>query len=315
MDISVVLGTYNRAASLQTTLQTFSGLVRAPDLTWELLVVDNNSRDDTREVIEKFARTANFALRYIFEGRQGRSAALNSGIAAAKGEIIAFTDDDVLLHPDWLSNLTRTFERFDCAAVGGRIVPLWNHPKPDWLEIDGQQAVVNFELGEEFQEIRFPPMGANSAFRKQVFAKYGLFRLDLGVRGNEHTVTCDDTEFGNRLLRAGERIVYCPDAIVYHPVDPKRTTKKYFLDWYYYNGVSLTRTAGLPNFGVFYFGVPRWLYRELIANWIRWMFSFEKNRRFNRKLWTYRSAGNIMESHRLSQLKAAAGISPELQHE
>ena len=315
MNVSVVLATYNRAASLQRTLETFSRLLCPPDLTWELLVVDNNSNDGTREAVLKFAKTATFPVRYIIEGQQGRSTALNSGIAAALGEIIAFTDDDVLLHPDWLSNLTRTFDRFDCVAVGGRIVPLWNHPKPDWLHMDGQQAVVNFDLGEEFQEIRFPPMGANSAFRKQVFAKYGLFRLDLGVSGSEHTVTCDDTEFGYRLIRGGERMLYCPDAIVYHPVDPKRTTKKYFLDWYYYNGVSLTRTAGLPSFGVFYIGVPRWLYRELITNWLRWMFSFDKNRRFNRKLWTYRSVGNIVESHRLSRLKAAAGVSRELQHE
>jgi glycosyltransferase involved in cell wall biosynthesis len=315
MDVSVVLATYNRAASLQTTLETFSRLVCPPRLSWELLVVDNNSRDDTRELIHKFARTAAFPLRYVFEECQGRSAALNSGIAAARGEVIAFTDDDVLLHPDWLANLSRTFKRFDCAAVAGRVVPLWNHTKPEWLEMDGQQAVVNFELGEKFTQIRVPPLGANSAFRKQVFAKYGLFRVDLGVNGSKHTVTCEDTEFGFRLLKAGEQIVYCPDAIVYHPVDSKRTTKKYFRDWYYYNGVSLTRTAGLPDFGVFYFGVPRWLYRELIANWVRWVFSFERNRRFNRKLWTYRSVGNIVESRRLSRLKAGARASRELQHQ
>ena len=308
MDVSVVLGTYNRAASLQMTLETFSRLVCPSHLGWELLVVDNNSHDNTREVIHNFARTATFPLHYIFEEQQGRSAALNSGIAAAKGEVIAFTDDDVLLHRDWLANLTRTFERFDCAAVAGRVVPLWNHIKPEWLEMDGQQAVVNFELGEDFKEIRFPPLGANSAFRKQVFAKYGFFRLDLGVSGNQHTVTCEDTEFGLRIVKAGERIMYCPDAIVYHPVHPQRTTKKYFLDWYYFNGVSLTRTAGLPDFGVFYFGVPRWLYRELVANCAQWMFSFDKNRRFNHKLRTYRSLGNIVESHRLSRLKAGAGV-------
>ena len=315
MDVSVILATYNRAASLRTTLETFSHLVCPPHLSWELLVVDNNSHDNTREVIQTFASTATFTLHYIFEEQQGRSAALNSGIAAATGKIIAFTDDDVLLHPDWLANLPRTFERFDCAAVGGRIVPLWNHTKPEWLEMDGQQAVVNFELGEEFTSIRVPPMGANCAFRKQVFTKYGLFRLDLGVNGNKHTVTCEDTEFGFRLLRGGEQIMYCPDAVVYHPVDPKRTTKKYFLDWYYYNGVSLTRTAGLPDFGVSFFGVPRWLYRELMANWARWMFSLEKNLRFNRKLRTYRSVGNIVESRRLSRLKAGAEVSRELQHE
>ncbi len=314
MDVSVVLGTYNRAASLQTTLETFRGLVCPTDLKWELLVVDNNSSDDTREVIQKFARTAEFPVRYIFEKRQGKSIALNAALGEAKGEIIAFTDDDVLVHPDWLTNLTRTFERFECAAVAGRTVPLWNHPKPDWLKMEGQQAVVNFEPGDEFKEIRVPPLGANSAFRKNVFAKYGLFRLDLGPNGSRHTITCEDWEFGERLMRAGEKIVYCPTAIVHHPVDPQRTTKKYFLEWYYYNGVSLTRMAGLPDFGVFYFGAPRWLYRELLTNGLRWMFTFDKNRRFNLKLRTYKSVGDIVESNRLSRLKAAHRASVKLQH-
>jgi glycosyltransferase involved in cell wall biosynthesis len=311
MQVSVILATYNRAPSLQKALETFSRLSCPPDLTWELLVIDNNSSDGTCEVVHEFARNAGFCVRYVFEGQQGRSAALNAGIAAARGEIIAFTDDDVLLHSDWLLNLKQTFDRCDCAAVGGRIVPLWNHSKPEWLQMDGQQAVVNFELGDEFREINFAPMGANSAFRRAVFAEHGLFRLDLGVSGSTHTVTCDDTEFGDRILKAGEKVIYSPNAIIYHPVDPQRTTRKYFLSWYYYNGVSLTRTAGLPNFGTFYFGVPRWLYRELLANFGRWMFCFQKNLRFNRKLWTYRSVGNIVESYRLSHVKAAVEMSRE----
>lgn len=309
MDVSVILATYNRAPSLLATLETFLRLVSPPHLAWELVLVDNNSRDDTREAVKKFASNATFPIRYIFEKQQGRSAALNAGIAGAKGEIIAFTDDDVLLHPDWLRNLARTFERFDCAAVAGRVVPLWNHPRPAWLEMEGQQAIVNFELGAEAKEIQIPPLGANSAFRKQVFDKYGFYRLDLGVSGSTHTVTCEDTEFGLRLIRAGEKIMYCPDAIIYHPVDAGRTTKKYFLDWYFYNGVSLTRAAGLPDFGVFYFGIPRWLYRELISNAARWMLTFDKNRRFQRKLSTFRILGNIVESRRLSRLKARTGFS------
>jgi glycosyltransferase involved in cell wall biosynthesis len=272
----------------------------------ELLVVDNNSTDSTRQVVETFAKGADFVVRYVFEKTQGRSAALNAGIAEAKGEVIVFTDDDVLLHPDWLSNLKQTFDRFDCAAVAGRVVPMWNHPKPDWLEMEGQFAVVNFELGDELKEIKIPPLGANSAFRKGVFRRHGTFRLDLGVSGSKHTVTCDDTEFGDRLIRAGDKIMYCPHAIVYHPVDPGRTTKKYFLSWYYYNGVSLTRTAGLPKGGVFYFGAPRWLYRELLVNLTTWLFAINAKRRFQGKLRTYRSVGNIVESSRLSRNRSKA---------
>jgi glycosyltransferase involved in cell wall biosynthesis len=302
MNVSVVLGTFNRAGSLDITLDSFSSLVVPQDLNWELLVVDNNSTDSTRQVIEKFAPTAKFPVRYIFEKRQGRSAALNAGIAEAKGEIVAFTDDDILLHPDWLSTLKRTFDDSDCAAFAGKVVPVWNHSKPDWLEMDGQFAVVNYDLGDELKEIRIPPLGANSAFRKDIFTKYGLFRLDLGVNGEQHTITCDDTEFGERLIRANEKIVYCPSAVIYHPVDPKRTTKSYFLSWYYYNGVSLTRTFGVSGDGVFWFGVPRWLYRELAGNFARWMLTLPRNRRFQHKLRTYRSVGKIVESYRLSHM-------------
>lgn len=316
MDVSIVLATHNRAATLQKTLDTLAALAYPAGLTWELLVVDNNSHDATREVVERFAETANFTLRYLFEAQQGKSAALNTGVAAATGEIITFTDDDVLVHPEWLVNLVRTFTRFPCSAVGGRVVPVWEHLRPDWLEMERQLAVVHFDFGEEFREIRFPPLGANFAFRREVFAKYGLFRLDLGPSGNgQHRITCEDMELALRVLRAGEQIVYCPDAIVYHPVDPKRTTKKYFLEWFYYNGVSLTRAAGLPDFGVFLFGAPRWLYRELLANWLSWMLTFNKDRRFNRRLLTYKSLGAIVESRRLSHLKAAARAPQKLQPE
>ena len=302
MDISVVLATYNRAESLQITLESFSKLY----LPWaaELLVVDNNSTDSTRDVVQNFATQVGFPVVYIFEKEQGRSAALNAGILQAKGKIIVFTDDDVVFHREWLSNLKRAFDSFDCAAVAGRVIPQWNHPKPEWLEMEGQFAIVHFDLGDELREVRVPPLGANSAFRSDIFQKYGLFRLDLGVSGSRHTITCDDTEFGERLIQAGERIVYSPNAIVYHPVDPKRTTKRYFLSWYYYNGVSVTRMSGLTKQRVLWFGAPRWLYRETLTNLTKWVLTVEPARRFHHKLRTYRSVGNIVESRRLSRENA-----------
>jgi glucosyl-dolichyl phosphate glucuronosyltransferase len=313
VDISVVLATYNRAASLRATLESFASSVFPADLTYELLIVDNNSTDSTRAVIEKFVADAEFPVRYIFEKKQGRSAALNTGIAEAKGEVIAFTDDDVLLDRYWLSNLKKTFDDFDCSAVAGKVIAHWNHDKPDWLEMEGQFAVVHFDLGDKLKEIRVPPLGANSAFRREIFSQYGRFRLDLGVNGSKHTITCDDTEFGERLIRGGEKIIYCPSAIIFHPVDPARTTKKYLLSWYYYNGVSLTRTAGLPQDGVLWFGVPRWLYRELLANFAKWMLASLGKNRFHHKLRTFRTVGNIVESYRLSRGKAARHVLREPQ--
>jgi glycosyltransferase involved in cell wall biosynthesis len=313
VDISTVLPTYNRAMSLRTTLDSFSSLVFPDNLTWELLVVDNNSTDSTREVVEKFAGEVAFPVRYIFEKKQGRSAALNAGIAKAKGNIIAFTDDDVILDHYWLSNLKKTFDDFDCSAVAGKVVAQWNHGRPDWLEMEGQFAVVQFDLGDELKEIKVPPLGANSAFRREIFGQYGLFRLDLGVNGSKHTITCDDTEFGERLIQGGEKILYCPSAVIFHPVDPARTTKRYFLSWYYYNGVSLTRTAGLPKEGVFWFGVPRWLYRELLTNYVEWMFTPWGKGRFHHKLRTFRTIGSMVESYRLSREKRIEQVLQEPQ--
>lgn len=300
MDISVILATYNRAKSLEDALDSLSRMANVENLSWELLVVDNNSTDSTPRVVATFAKRYRFPIRYLFEKQQGRAIALNSGITATHSTIVAFTDDDVLLHPDWLANLKKTFDDHDCAAVAGRVLPLWNHPKPAWLVMDDQQAVVNFDLGDDFKQIDFAPLGANCAFRRDMFAKYGLFRSDLGVRGKNHTITCDDTEFGGRLTAAGEKIIYCPNAVVYHPVDPLRATKKYFLSWYYYNGVSLTRTSGLPDHGIFYLGVPRWHYRELAENFVRWISTPNQHQRFQQKLKTYRSMGRILESRRLS---------------
>src|SRR5262249_42038975 len=131
----------------------------------------------------------------------------------------------------------------------------------------------------------------------------GLFRTDLGVNGDKHTITCDDTEFGERLIRAGEKIVYCPNAVVFHPVDPKRATKKYFLSWYYYDGRSLTRAMGLPEEGVRYLGVPRWFYRRWITDVSKWLLCTDANQRFHRKLHAYRAWGKIVEAHRLSRLR------------
>jgi len=317
MDLSVILCTYNRAESLRKTLETFSSLVVPPALNWELLLVDNNSKDHTREVINEFAKASRFTVRYVFAKAQGRSHALNAGIAAAQGDLLAFTDDDVLLHPDWLCNMLKAFRDFNCAAVAGRIIPVWHHQKPSWLEMEEQQVVVHFEFGDETRQLDRPPMGANSGFRRNLFQKYGTFRPDLGVSSDQR-ITCEDTEFGFRLLRGGEKIVYCANAIIYHPVDPSRITKNYFLSWFYNDGRSLTRAEGLPAEGVFYLGIPRWLYREIVVNFLNWILCSNPKARFHHKLRTYRSLGKIVESWRLAHLRhrthptppAASDVSP-----
>src|SRR5262249_35027180 len=155
----------------------------------ELIIVDNNSTDDTRAVVADFGRVSGIKVRYIFEAQQGLCYARNTGIKAAKGEIIAFTDDDVTVDPQWLRRLTSAFEQFECLGVAGKIVPVWPYQKPLWLQMEGpirlMSVIVSFDLGEELCEIVIPPFGANMAFRKVAFEKYGFFRTDLDRSGND----------------------------------------------------------------------------------------------------------------------------------
>lgn len=302
IDVSVILATYNRAASLKQALDSFSRLRIPPALRWELLVIDNNSKDNTREVVDHFAKLWGPCLHYIFEGTQGKSFALRAGLAQARGAILAFTDDDVTFDPEWLASLTQAFAEFDCAAVGGRVLPVWRQPKPDWLEMEGQQAVVHFDMGNEPRQLLCPPIGANYGFKREMFSRFGPFRLDLGVRGgdNGRGGSSVDTEFASRLLRAGEKIMYIPAATVYHPVEPHRATKSYFLRWFYIDGVCEMRSAGWPDDAGCLFGIPRYLYRGIAENFLRWIFAFESKRRFHHKVRTYRVAGRMVEARRIS---------------
>ena len=131
MKFSVVIATYNRADELGKTIQSLSQL--RVDEPWEVLIVDNNSSDNTKDVVLKAAETFPVPLHHLFECEQGRSAALNTGIRAAQGEIIATTDDDVRVEPDWLTNAERALQNLNCDYLGGRALPIWSGARPKWI--------------------------------------------------------------------------------------------------------------------------------------------------------------------------------------
>src|SRR5215831_7362478 len=137
MYITVILCTYNRFASLRNALTSAAGLVLPESVKWEVLVVDNNSADQTRVVIEEFCKQYPGRFRYLFEAKPGKSNALNSGIREAYGDILAFTDDDVTFDPMWLHNLTAALSSRGWIGAGGRIFWKWTCVRPTWLSIDG----------------------------------------------------------------------------------------------------------------------------------------------------------------------------------
>jgi glucosyl-dolichyl phosphate glucuronosyltransferase len=301
MNITVILCTYNRCQSLVKALGSVA-LSRLPEsVAWEVLVVDNNSCDQTGDVVADFCARYPGRFRYLFESQPGKSYALNSGIAQAEGDVFAFMDDDVTVDPMWLQKLTAALLKGKWAGCGGRILPEWSFPPPRWLPDRGRYALAPlavFDLGLEAGRLAEPPFGTNMAFQKAVFSKYGGFRTDLGPRpGSE--IRSEDSEFGSRLLAAGEQLWYEPLAIVYHSVPQNRLRRQYFLAWWFDKARADIRAFGLPvDIKLVLAGIPLRLFRRLAVWTVRWMLAVEPSRRFSNKLKVWSVAGQILECYR-----------------
>jgi len=241
MDISIIIATANRATDLRDTLDNLAG-IRRPGAV-ELLVVDNRSTDDTRQVVASAAAHFPYPVRYLFEAEEGKYAALNSGIRAARGATIAATDDDARFEPDWLEKAADGLQRYGCDFVGGRVRPLWGGPKPSWLaERNGlhTKVIALLDHGDRVREFGRGiswPLGVNVAYRRGVFDTVGFFDNRLGRKAGTLR-TQAQREWHLRARAAGVRGFYLPDMIVHHLVAPDRLEKPYFRRWLYWHGIS-----------------------------------------------------------------------------
>jgi len=312
--VTAIICTYNRCVSLATTLKSIAASQLPEAVGWEILVVDNNSTDRTRDVVEDLCRRFPGRIRYHFEPRQGLSHARNAGIATARSEVLAFTDDDVIVQPMWLQNLTMTLHGGEWAGAAGRILPAQNFTHPTWLPDNlsdwGGIFCAYFDLSETACQLGRAPYGANMAFRKETFAKYGGFRTDLG-RSADNKIGNEDCEFGRRLLEAGERLRYEPSAVVYHPVSEQRMTREYFSSWWFDYGRAMIRERGQrpASWGIphDYLSFLRLATRiPLLA--LRWGIATNPQTRFRNRCRVWHAAGLIFEVYRrLSRGQTAAG--------
>jgi glucosyl-dolichyl phosphate glucuronosyltransferase len=269
--ISVIICTYNRCQSLAGTLGSLARMSVPPDLTWELIVIDNNSRDKTSETVNSFLSPGTaLPLSYFFEASPGLSHARNRGIRESQGPILAFLDDDVLVSPNWLGEVNKAFEQYDPVCIGGRVLLHESNPRPTWWDKRYDGAAGQFDrgtsviVGEERDE-RLIGIGANMIFKRTAFDRYGLFRTDLGRKGNQLTMG-EETDMVQRLRRQKERIIYYPDAVVYHCPPAERFSKHYLRQHFYHLGQwFFVRDLGDPNMGPRIFSVPRWAYRSVVS--------------------------------------------------
>ena len=279
MKLSVVIPTYNRAVDLNATLQSIAGL--STQEPWELVVVDNNSSDNTREVVRDAQRWYPVPLRSIFESEQGRCAALNAGIRASSGEIIVTTDDDVRVEEDWLDRAVGGLAALDCHYIGGKVLPIWSAPRPDWLPNRGGRhwaVVALLDYGPAPVEFgRLVPLGVNMAFRREAFSRAGMWDNRLGRKAGT-LLGQEVREWGLRARAAGLKGFYVPDLVIHHVIPPDRLTKRYFRHWFYWHGISRALLysqsrinmeapeqteldySSVPHIA----GVPRYMYRSCL---------------------------------------------------
>src|SRR6185369_12512968 len=222
---SIVIVTANRADELRRTLASLAS-VRPVGRT-ELLVVDNNSSDDTKSVVNELRDSLPFDVRYFFVANPGKYGALNAAIGWARGDVIAATDDDARFEPDWLEQAVAGLDRFQCDFVGGRVVPAWCGPRPRWLpEGNGLHDKVIAVLDHVDQPREFGvgiswPLGVNIAYRRQVFDRVGLFDNSLG-RTTGTLRNQAQREWHLRARADGVTGMYLPDMVVHHLVSVDR---------------------------------------------------------------------------------------------
>lgn len=318
MDVTVILCTYNRAESLPVALESVATQSVPGEIRWEVVVVDNNSSDRTSEVVEDYTQKFPGRIRYAFEPEQGLSRARNTGVRMARGRIIAFIDDDVIADPSWLANLTGPLLSGECAGSGGRILPPKGFHPPKWMKIGGKHDLFGsllplFDLGDWATEMTRPPLGANMAFRKEMFGRYGAFRTDLGRCGNNYLMG-EEIDFGNRLLSGGETLRYEPTAVVHHPVQEQRLSRKFYRRWWFDFGrtriIERPRRGGALGIPREYVSILSQVVRRLPVNVIGWMIAFDEGSRFYYECQMWSVWGEIVENYRCTIVPARVSAVP-----
>jgi glucosyl-dolichyl phosphate glucuronosyltransferase len=275
MTLDVVVPTYKRSWLLRRAINS---LLQAPipaTLDVTIFVIDNNSEDDTEQVVREFQSQTNRRLIYVKETNQGLSYSRNAGICAGKGEIIGFIDDDEEVDEQWFTVVAREFSDRAIQFIGGPCLANWAAPPPPWLP-PGYHSVIG--VVEPKPRAAFGSgftgnlMGGNAVIRREVFDRVGTYSVKLG-RSGKGLLSDEDAELYRRIVEANLKGIYVPDLIIYHHIPESRLTRQYHRRWCYWRGVSQGYADRESKEPVPYiFGIPR--YR--IGRALRGLISFPR---------------------------------------
>ena len=242
-EISIAVCTYNRSDVLSNCLESLSNQSASTEL-FEVLIIDNNSTDDTKKIAENFcAKHVNF--RYIFEEKQGLSQARNRAIAEAQGKYLAYIDDDAIADKDWVKNILAVIKTdSSMVAFGGPIYPWYNKEKPKWFKdefVTYSYWEQHFQLTEK--NCPFGLCGSNMIFKKEILNKYNCFSAEYGMNGDKIAFGEESLLF-NKMLKNKENIQYFPEIFVYHLVSDKSYSLKEAFKRSIQNGKAIAQIRG-----------------------------------------------------------------------
>jgi glycosyltransferase involved in cell wall biosynthesis len=271
--LSIILPTYNRAASLKRAIAALLRQTADPS-SYEILVVDNNSNDGTSDAVGTFEDAR---VRLVHETRQGLSFARNAGLDAARAPLVAFTDDDVEAAPDWAETIVSSLDSYpEIDGVGGRVLPAWESPCPPWLTREHWAPLALQDHGDErrtfSREAPLGLVGANIAFRREVFDRIGRFSPAV-QRVKDGVGSTEDHELLARLYTAGGRMLYQPRMLVMARVQPERCNRAYHRRWHEGHGRfhALMRIPDEERARVAPLGVPGHLLRSAATDAVAWV--------------------------------------------
>ena len=275
VEVSVVIPTYNRSALMRNAVssvlsQDFAG-------PFEIVIIDNNSQDDTAGVARALVDEHPGRVHYVLEREQGNAHARNRGVQTARAGIIAFIDDDVIVESDWLTTLFQALAAHeDFSFVGGPVLPQWNGTPPSWLTQDHWSPLAVLDYGpDELTISGESPRGlltANIAFRRDVFDDVGQFSPHL-QRVKDMIGSMEDTEFLMRVCRSGKKGLYLPNMIARAPVEVERLSKTYHRRWHTGHGhfYAVMRDPAWERSSFRLAGVPGHLYKQTLAHGLSWL--------------------------------------------
>lgn len=229
--ITAIICTYNRAKYIRPLLES----IAANDLPkdeYEILLVDNNCTDNTRDICAAFAAAhIDVHFRYTVETEQGLSAARNRGIQESQGDIIVYIDDDALVDTHYLRDYAEWFEAHpETMACGGKILPLYETEEPQWMTPYTKALLTAWmDYGDRVREYpkgRYPG-GGNAAYRKEVFEKVGLFNTALGRKGG-NLMGSEEKDIFDKMKTMGMQVLYLPTPVLHHIIPQAKLEKSYF---------------------------------------------------------------------------------------